>query len=117
MRVNGLTGAQAYANLVTYANTVRALGIKLVICTVIARDLAGDPADLMNTRIPDYNTLLRANYASISDAFCDLAASPLFDTRADASNTTYYQTDKLHLTAAGEDAIEALITTAVTPLI
>lgn len=116
LSVNALTGAQAYANLVTYANTVRALGAKLIICTVIARDFTTDAADLMD-RIDDYNELVRANQSSICDALCDLAADPLFDTRADASNTTYYLADKLHQTQVGQDYIAGLISTTLNTLV
>lgn len=112
LNVNGLSAADAYSNLVTYANTVRAYGVKLVICTVIARDGGSDPGDLM-TRIDSYNSLVRANASSICDAICDLAADPLFDTRADASNSTYYLADKVHQTTAGQEYVISLINISV----
>lgn len=111
MHVNGLSGADAYANLITYRNKVIGRGLKLVVATTIARDYATDAADLMD-RIDDYNTLIRANTDQFT-AVCDLAANSLFDTRADASNTTYYHTDKLHLITAGQDAIKDLLITSV----
>jgi lysophospholipase L1-like esterase len=115
MFVNGLSGAAAYANLITYRNTVVAMGAKLVVGTVAARDWATDDADLMD-RIDDYNDLIRAN-SGLFHGVADIAASTLFDTKADASNTTYYLSDKLHLTQAGYDAVIAIITPVVTSIL
>ena len=109
---NALTGQAAYNNLVTFSTAVRDQGAKLVICTAIARDLAGDAADLM-TRIGDYNTLIRNNQSSICDALCDLGANANFDQRADCANTTYYDSDKLHLVQGGQDLTISLITTTI----
>lgn len=107
LRFNTLSGAQGWANVVTYANIVRPAGAKLIVCTITARDFSLDDADLMD-RIDAYNVLARAN-SSVYDALCDVAADPVFDTRADASNTTYYNADKLHLTATGYDKVSDLL--------
>lgn len=107
IRFNTLTGAQGWANVVTYSNIVRPAGAKLIVCTITARDFSLDDADLMD-RIDAYNVLARAN-PSVYDALCDLAADPVFDTRADASNTTYYNADKLHFTQAGYDKVADLL--------
>lgn len=109
MYTNGLTGAQAFNNMLTYANYVVSRGVKLIVCTVIARDYALDPADLMDTRIPAYNTLVRDSAAKYGYNVCDLAASTLFDARADASNGTYYNADKIHITQRGSDSVAVLI--------
>jgi len=116
MYTNGLTGLQAYNNLVTYSTIVRNLGAKLVVATVIARDYSTDPADLMD-RINDYNTLVRANQSSICDGLCDLALDSHFDTRADASNTTYYHADKLHIVQAGQDLVISMASTSILSVI
>lgn len=108
------SGATAFANLQTFVNAIALLTNKYIVCTSIARDLAADPVDLM-TRIDDYNTLIRANYSGTH--LCDLAANSHFDSRADASDTTYYDTDKLHLVQAGQDLIISLLTTAITAVL
>lgn len=112
---NALTGQAAYNNLVAFCSAVRNQGAKLVVCTAIARDLAGDAADLM-TRIGDYNTLVRNNQSSICDALCDLGANANFDARADCANGTYYAADKLHLVQGGQDLTVSLITTSIQTL-
>lgn len=112
---NGVTGQQAYDNLMTYVTTVRGYGAKVVVCTVIARDYALDPADLMD-RIAAYNTLIRNNTSNF-DAVCDLAADPVFDTRADASNTTYYNADKIHQAQGGQDQVVTLLTATLIALL
>lgn len=117
MYTNGLSGADAYANLVTYSTAVRSRGAKLIVCNVIARDFSGDAADLMNTRIPAYNQLTRDNSSSICDAFVDLASYPEFDTRSDASNLTYYNADKIHQATAGQTLVINGLISAIQPLL
>lgn len=116
MYLNSLTGAQAWANVTSYLALVKTTTAKVIICTAIARDFTLDPASLMDTNIPAYNTLIRNN-TSLGYTVCDLAANALFDTRADASNATYYQADKVHLQTAGSDVIHPLITTAITAIL
>jgi hypothetical protein len=113
---NSLTGAQAWAKVVTYISAVVATGAQLVICTIIARDYSGEPAGVMDTEIPAYNTLVRANTA-LGYTVCDLAADSHFDARADASNTTYYNADKLHLALTGQNLVATLLTAHITPLL
>jgi hypothetical protein len=115
LRTNSLSGAQGYANLITYVNTVKGYGCKVIVCTITARDLAGDDADLM-TRIGDYNTLVRNN-SSLFDAICDLGADSHFDARSDCSNTTYYNADKLHMTTAGQDVVIGLLSPVITTVL
>jgi hypothetical protein len=116
MGVNALSGAAAFANVVTYLNTVAPYGVKVVLCTVIARDMTGDAADLM-TRIGDYNTLIRNSASTYGYTVCDLAADTHFDARADASDATYYNADKIHQALVGQDLVISLMTTSVNTLI
>lgn len=111
LRFNVLSGADGFQNVVDYSEIVRPAGAKLVFCTITARDFSLDDADLMD-RIDDYNTLARANQ-SYFDAFCDLAGDPVFDTKADASNATYYDADKLHFTQAGYDKVVELLSPVI----
>lgn len=116
MSNNSLSGQAAFDLLVTFVTTVRGYGAEVVVCTVTARDKAGDAADLM-TRIGDYNTLVRNNSVTYNYTVCDLAADPLFDARADCSNTTYYDADKIHLATAGQDQVITLLTSTLTTLL
>lgn len=117
MYTNGISGADAYANLVTYSTAVRSRGAKLIVCNVIARDYTLDPADLMDTRIPAYNQLTRDNSATICDALVDLAGYPEFNARADASNTTFYNSDKIHQATAGQTLVINGLIAAIQPLL
>lgn len=111
----GVTAQQAYDNVVTYVNLVRALGAKCVVVGFIARDYVTDAADVI-TRGFACNALLAAN-PSFYDAFVDIGANAAFDTRSDASNTTYYNADKIHLTNVGYDLVATLIEPTINALI
>jgi lysophospholipase L1-like esterase len=115
MYTNGLSGAAAFANVLTYRDAVTALGAKLVVCTVIARDYTLDAVDLMD-RIGAYNTLVRAN-THLFTAVCDLALDSHFDARADASDTNYYNADKIHQSLGGQDLVVSLLTTTLNTLL
>ncbi len=111
----GVTAQQAYDNVVTYVNLIRALGAKCVVVGFIARDFAGDAADI-NTRGFACNALLAAN-PNVYDGFVDVGTNTAFDTKADASNLTYYLADKIHLTNVGYDLIATLIEPTIRGLI
>ena len=110
--VNSLTAAQAFANIKTYIQALPT-GVKVIVGTVIARDYSLDPADLMNTRIPAFNTLVRDSAATYKYTVADFAANSIFDARADCSNATYYKADKIHLIQAGYDVIISIMNTAI----
>lgn len=109
---NDVTATEAYNNVVTYANALKPYGIKLVIATVVARNHASDPVDMM-TRINDYNTLLRNNYQTFSSALCDLGADAMFDEESDSDNLTNYHTDKTHIVQAGQDRVITLASASI----
>lgn len=108
--LDGLSAAAAFAELVTLSGYCSSAGINLMIGTVIARDGAGDAADLM-TRIDAYNVLVRNNAATYGYRVCDLAANAAFDSRADASSGNY-GADKIHLVQAGQDIAAGIISTS-----
>jgi hypothetical protein len=113
---NALSAADAYTNLLTYISTVKGYGAVVIVGTVLARDYVSDPADLM-TRVDSYNSLVRSGASTYGYTVCDLAADPLFDTRADASNTTYYNADKIHQTTAGQDRVITLMTATLSTVL
>lgn len=116
MSVNGLSAADAFAAVVTYVNTVKALGAIVIVGTVAARDMVGDASDLM-TRIDAYNVLVRAGASTYGYTVADIGASALFDTRADASNATYYKADKIHMTTAGQDTAALILSNTLIELL
>lgn len=83
-------------------------GKKLVAMTVIARVFdSGKEAVRVN-----FNNWLRANYASYATHLVDLAA----DSRlSDYTNTTYFNGDQTHLTAAGQGVVKDLVIATVFP--
>ena len=96
----GLTGAQAYANYVTFASLVHGAGAKIVVGTATARNHASDTDQF--TRNSDCNALVRADTTNF-DLICDIGAETHMSTQAEAANTTFYQSDKLHHATAGSD--------------
>lgn len=114
MGLGGLSSAAAFANLQVFIAHITQYTNKYLICTVIARDHTTDAVDLMD-RIDAYNVLVRANYPSSN--VCDLAALSMFDTRAKASDTDYYKTDKLHLATAGQAIVITEITNKLLTII
>lgn len=110
--VDGLSAAAAFAEVVTYIGLCKARGLRIVIGTVIARNGASDPADLM-TRIDAYNVLVRNNAATYGYTVCDLGADAMFNQRADADISPPYATDKVHLLTAGQDNARAIIVSSI----
>lgn len=115
LHTNSATAQQAYDNLVTYAALVHAKGAKIIVLGFIARDLVGQAADI-NTRGFACNALIEANH-SWCDGWINLGQNVNFDNVADCANTTYYLTDKIHLTNAGYDLISGTIQPIVSSLI
>lgn len=106
----GLTGQQAYDNLVTFANLVHGVGAKVVVGTATARNHTSDTTQF--TRNSDCNTLLRQNNSHF-DLFVDIGAQPNFSTQLECNNTTYYQSDKLHHTQEGSNQIASYFSTQI----
>lgn len=100
---NNASVAQALANYVAYVHQARVNGWTVLLCTTPPTTNAGNSA---NTRVPLFNTLLRAN-ASLSDLpLLDLAVHPNLD---DPTDATYFQPDGLHLQDAGYATVADLV--------
>ncbi len=90
----GRTSAQAYADIVTYANARTAVGWRVIVMTVIAATgTAPQIADLLVL-----NSLLRANASGGTYTLVDPAGDARFQ---NFNDTTYYNGDKTHQTNAG----------------
>src|SRR3982751_2269663 len=108
----GYTPAQTYDHLKTYIAARRATGkyTKIVVLTSIPRE---DPSNNTADRFA-YNDLIRAGMqpggdllAIGADILCDLQTLSMFNSAADASDTTYYDADKVHLNNTGYAQVAA----------
>lgn len=105
----GTSGADTYALLATYCNARRAAGWdKLIVVTALPRSAAGDAANHETLR-QAFNTLLRANWATIADGLADVAADGRIGDEGDELDTTYYQADRVHLNTAGQAVIAGIM--------
>ena len=100
------TGATVEAALASYAGTLKSAGCKVIVCTL--QHFPYSNAERIN-----FNTLVKANYLTYADAIVKLDEVVGLD---DATNTTYYQSDQLHLKDAGIALAGAAIQTAFAAL-
>lgn len=107
------TAAQIYARISAYCAARRAAGWKVVICSEIdAQDATRNTAGWHSTVYPELNVLLAADH-SFADGYADLGANANLQ---DATNTTYFDADKVHLTAAGYTIVGGIITSVLVAL-
>ena len=91
------TGQQLFDALLSYRSEVIGRGVEIVVCTLIARNYAGDKVDTM-TEIANYNQLVVDNASVYNYTVCDVAADSSF---SDPNNSAFYSADKLNLTTDG----------------
>lgn len=111
----GLTPTQAYNNVISCRDLVRAKGAYFVIATAIARNGTGDPANI-TANIQAANDLIRNN-PSAFDGIADMGAVTYFINTSDCSNTTYYFTDLIHPTNLGYDLLYPVVYAAISALL
>jgi hypothetical protein len=110
-------GQATYDRLVAYCEARRAVGFKTVVFTVLPRS---DPYGLswgqpwIDGRHL-VNDLLRANWASFSDALADVAADPRIGDDGDSEDAQYYA-DKVHLLPAGDEIVAQIARDALSTL-
>jgi lysophospholipase L1-like esterase len=109
-------GARTAANILTdettYVGKIRTTAPSTIIVTT---DLIPRNDASWNGTLEAIRATVNTNRAALSggaDANINYTANAIFDAQADADNTTYYQTDKLHITVAAY-AVEATIAAAV----
>jgi lysophospholipase L1-like esterase len=95
--IDGRTVAQAQASIQSISSKARATGFHVVVAPIMAVG-AASWTGTMEAKRQEYNTWLRANWSTFADAITDHAADARL---SDPNNTTYFQADKMHLTAAG----------------
>jgi lysophospholipase L1-like esterase len=108
--VAGESAADLHAEIQTYCAARRAVGWKVVVCTVTPAANCPDAKETVRT---DLNTLLRANYETYADALADIGGDADLGDWADRLNTTYYQADATHFTLAGNTKVASIIQTAI----
>ncbi len=114
--VFGASAATALNELITYYNLVKAKGGRFITGTIMPRSFAGTPEEYEDSRV-EFNTLLRAAAGVAYDALADIAAEPLLGAPNAELNTTYFNTDKVHLVTAGNTLATAIFVTAMMTLI
>jgi hypothetical protein len=95
--IDGRTVAQAQASILAISSKASATGFYVVVAPIMAVG-AAEWTGTMETKRQEYNTWLRANWNRFADAITDHAADGRL---SNPNNRTYFQADKVHLTAAG----------------
>jgi lysophospholipase L1-like esterase len=104
--------AETQARWNAYFSARRAAGwgvgsSKLVAMTITPRTLFSGAQTIV---VNNFNTWLRANYTTYATHLVDVAA----DSRlSNASNTTYYDADGVHMNTAGYAVVAQLVATAI----
>lgn len=102
--------ATIYSRLQTYWAAARAAGYKVIACTEIdAQSAALNAVNWHSTLYPALNTLIKSD-ASLYDALADLGADSRLQ---DATNTTYFNADKLHPVTAGYNVVAGIVASAI----
>lgn len=114
-----VTGAET--RFQSYCAARQTANWKVVVCNLPARDHsvtnggvspAGDSDATYNTKRLALNAWLAANWATFADGFVDLAADAAFT----VYNTTYFNSDHVHLSDAGYQKVADLVAPVITGL-
>jgi lysophospholipase L1-like esterase len=98
--------------IIQYAKNTR--GYSVVVGTLIPR--AGFTAPQETERLA-LNTLITSNAIAEGYSVCDYTTSPVFDSQADASNTTYYDPDGIHPNSTGYGVMAGIAAPIINGLI
>jgi lysophospholipase L1-like esterase len=108
----GDSAATAISDYASYCTARRAAGWKVVAFTILPRSDTGVPGAFETSR-QTFNTSIRANWTTYADALADVAANTTIGDAGDELDTTYYQSDKVHLTTAGQAVVTGIVSTAI----
>lgn len=107
------TGADVYDLACDYADTARAAGFTMIMATTMPAFGPGGSinpdAGMLQARV-DHNTLLMADPAGSFDVLIDWHTHPAL---ADATDTTYFEADRVHFTPGGADVAAHLVAAAL----
>lgn len=98
----------SYRRFVSFCQARRALGWKVIAVTVLPRQ--DSPYAGFETARLQVNTWIKANWQSFADNYADVASDSRLQ---DPTNTTYFYTDKVHLTSVGYGIVASIIQAAV----
>jgi lysophospholipase L1-like esterase len=103
--------AQVWADLQTLCGIVRAAGYKIVLVTMLPRDIGGG-----DTYRQVFNPLVTAGWASVADALADVGSDPTMGPYAAIGNSALYP-DGLHSSGLGYDYLAPTIAVPVNKLL
>ena len=106
INTGGLTGAQAYTQYAAWLAAHRAVGWKVVACTITPWNIAGFEA-----KRQAFNALVRANYTTFADVLADLGADPVIGQPGQESDST--RTDGIHMTNLGYLSVAERVAQAI----
>jgi hypothetical protein len=109
----GLTTQQLYDAIKAYCQARKAIGWSVVVCTEIDCQHATQVANNWSTKYLELNTMLRADY-SFADRLADLGENAALQ---DATDTTYFNADKIHLIQAGYNVVGSIVAPHITALL
>jgi lysophospholipase L1-like esterase len=117
--IGNKTVAETYQLIAQLCQHYRSLGFKVVICTLPAGGGnagtgAGGTYDAARITLNGY---IRAGWGSFADYMADVGSDATIGNVANVTNTTYFNADHLHLTAAGYAIIAGYEQTAVNAVI
>lgn len=104
----GESGADTYAEYVSYCQARQAQGYKVIAFTMLPFGTVA----AHETERQAFNVLVRANWATFSDAIADIAADSRIGDSGDQNDTTYFA-DKIHCTDAGYAIVAGIAKTAI----
>jgi hypothetical protein len=107
-----LTAQQLYDGLKDYCIARKEAGFKVIICTEIDAQDVGRIEDNWHTKYITLNNLIKAD-SSFADAVADFGAIP---EAQDATNTTWFNEDKVHQTLALSMKMSEVLSTAISSL-
>jgi hypothetical protein len=111
--IAGKSAAALYAEYAAYCEARQAAGWEVLAFTQHSWRYLGVDRDAV---IAAFNALVIANWTTFADGLVDLSAEPNIGPPGSYSNLTYYNADGVHLTAAGDALVAALVKTAVQQL-
>ncbi len=109
----GTTDTVIYNAIVAYCTWLRSIGVKVIISTIVIQALDAQYTAQAETYRLSVNSQIRANWPTFADGIADYDAIPQL---ADPNNTTYFTTDKLHLTALAYQLQGGVLVPIVPPL-
>lgn len=112
-KITDTDGTEIYQDVLDYCAVAATYGLKIVVLTGIPREYPALDDPGITDRIFACNALMRANGDPPWDLLIDVAALTQFDNVADINNTTYYTSDKTHLTNTGYDLIATTVYNAL----